>query len=762
MQHLPPLIQDLALILISAAGATLLCRWLKQPVVLGYILAGILVGPHTPFFTTVTEGESVRAWGEIGVIFLLFGLGLEFSFKKLLKMGFSVSITAAVEVILMLGVGFGLGRALGWSNMDSVFLGGILSISSTSIVVRALSESGLKTKSFSRLIFGILIVEDIAAVVLLVVLSTYAAQNALVGSEVVGVLVRIGFFMTLWFVVGVFVLPSALKKIKKHLSDEILLVIAVGLCLGMAVLATHSGLSAALGAFLMGSLLAETVEAERVEKILDPVRSLFSAVFFVSVGMMLDPAVLQEKAGLILLISGVLIVAKTLSVTFAAVLTGNPVRDAVRSGMSLSQIGEFSFIIATLGVKLHVVDSVLYSITVSISILTAFTTPHAVRLSGPLSERLERWMDSSLPLRWREGLRSYQAAAQRISGEGDLRQVLKSQAAQALLNSVVVIALGVLARKFLKPDWIVSFAPDTISPWLASAVAVFLTIFVAAPFLWAVAFSGFRSATMRNYFQKPGERVPLILLSIVRAMVAFVLLGYLLSRFLPLRMGIFLVIGTVAAGFFLLSERLERVYEAFMSRFLLNLSARDREDEKKAQPAAPILLPWDSHLEVYKVSVDSPLVGHTLGALGVRERFAVTIAMIERDKRRIPAPPRDTVIYPGDQLHVLGEEAHLVAFRAEAEKESTQVNDTEVSDPFHLHPIALDESSPWISKTIRECGIRESLQGLVVGVERSGARHLNPAADWVLVRGDLVWVVGNSRLIKDWIKNRSQKGASPV
>jgi len=403
----------------------------------------------------------------------------------------------------------------------------------------------------------------------------------------------------------------------------------------------------------------------------------------------------------------------------------------------------------------------LYSLAVSISTLTAFTTPHALRFSGPISERLERWMDETLPSRWLQGLRSYQAAAQRISGEDDLRQSLKSQTAQAILNSVVVVALGVLAKKFLKPDVIISWAPNQISPWLASAIAVFILVFVASPFLWAVAFSGFKNNIMRSYFKIPGERVPLILLSIVRALVAFVLLGYLLSRFLPFRVGIFFVLGTVAAGFFLLSKRLERIYEAFMSRFLLNLSERDRDEKTKETIAAPpALLPWDSHLEEYQVSVDSALVGQTLGSLAIREKYAVTIAMIERGKKRIPAPPRDTVIYPGDRLYVLGEDQRLVAFRSEVEKDSASSLDLHSNDSFHLHPIALDSASPWVSKSIRDCGIREGLQGLVVGVERSGARHLNPAADWVLNSGDLVWVVGNTRLIKDWVKKGPPKSSS--
>ncbi len=758
MQHLPPLIQDLALILISAAGATLLCRWLKQPVVLGYILAGILVGPHTPFFATVTEAESVRTWAEIGVIFLLFGLGLEFSFKKLLKTGFSASVAATIEVLIMMQIGYGLGRLLGWNSMDAVFLGAILSISSTSIVVRALDEAGLKTSHFSRLVYGILIVEDIVAVVLMVVLSTYAAQHTLEGAEVLGVILRIVFFITVWFLVGVFVLPSVLKKIKKHLSDEILLVIAVGLCLGMAVLASQSGLSAALGAFLMGSLLAETVEAERVEKILHPVRALFSAVFFVSVGMMLDLSVLREYAGLIFLISGVFVVSKTFAVSGGAILAGNTVRDSVRSGMTLSQIGEFSFIIATLGMKLKVVDSKLYSLAISISTLTAFTTPHAVRLSQPVSEWVEQWMERTLPTRWWEGLRSYQSATQRISGEGNLGQILKKQAFQALLNVVVVIAVGALAKKYLRPEWIISITGDSIPHWLASAIAVFVMIFVSSPFLWAVSFSGFKNNLVRESFRRPGARVPVILVSVVRVLVGFILLGYLLSRYLPLKVGIFFVLGTISAGFFLLSERLENIYEAFMRRFILNFSEREREEEaKKAQSApqnAPVLLPWDSHIDVYQVSVDSPFVGQTLGDLGVREKYSVTIAMVERGKKRISAPPRDTVIYPGDRLYVFGEDRNLVIFKSEAEKvlpDSTP--ELDASGMMRLHPIPLDESAPWVSKSIRECGIRESLQGLVVGVERSGARHLNPSADWVLKPGDLVWVVGNTRLIQSWVKS---------
>ncbi|MFP5459830.1 MAG: cation:proton antiporter, partial [Bacteriovoracia bacterium] len=357
MTHLPGLIQDLGFILMTAAAVTLLCKFLKQPVVLGYLIAGFLVGPHVPWVPTITDMESIKVWAEIGVIFLLFSLGLEFSFKKLVKVGGASSITALFEIVFMLVAGFFTGQIIGWSRMDSLFLGGILSISSTTIIVRAFEELGLKKKGFTNLVFGVLIVEDLAAILLLVLLSTVAATQTLSGTALLNSSVQLVFFLVTWFLLGIYLLPGLLNRIKPWLSNETMLIVSLGLCLMMVLVATRVGFSPALGAFVMGSLLAETREGHRIEEILVPVRDLFAAIVFVSVGMLIDPRILVEHGGVILVLTVVTIIGKFLSSATGALVSGQSLKTSVQAGMSLAQIGEFSFIIATLGMTLGVTNT---------------------------------------------------------------------------------------------------------------------------------------------------------------------------------------------------------------------------------------------------------------------------------------------------------------------------------------------------------------------------------------------------------------------
>ena len=370
MIHLPDLIQDLGLILMAAALVTILFKKLKQPVVLGYLIAGFLVGPNFAFLPTVKDHASILIWAEIGVIFMLFGLGLEFSFKKLKKVGKSASITASFEILCMLGCGYLTGQLLGWSKMDSLFLGGILSISSTTIIVRAFDELNLKGRSFVSLVFGVLIVEDLIAILLLVLLSSVAVTQSLSGSELLFSALRLGFFLIIWFLLGIYLLPVLLRNFREHLSDETMLIVSLGLCLMMVVIATQVGFSPALGAFVMGSILAETPKGQRIEQLLLPVKNLFSAIFFVSVGMLINTRILLSHFDIILLIAVVTIAGKFVSSLIGALLSGRSLKSSVQAGMSLAQIGEFSFIIATLGVTLKVTSDFLYPIAVAVCALT--------------------------------------------------------------------------------------------------------------------------------------------------------------------------------------------------------------------------------------------------------------------------------------------------------------------------------------------------------------------------------------------------------
>ena len=420
MAHLPHLVTDLGIILAAAGITTVLFKMLKQPLVLGYIIAGLLVGPHLPLFPTIHEIENIQIWAEIGVIFLLFSLGLEFSFKKLVTVGGASSVMAFVEIVTMLLLGYMTGQLLGWSTMDSIFLGGILSISSTTIIVRAFNELGVKSQRFAGLVFGVLIVEDLVAILLLVLLSTLAVSQQFAGTEMLAAVLKLAFFLVVWFLAGIFLIPTLLKRLGRFMNDETLLIVSLALCLLMVILAAQVGFSPALGAFIMGSILAETTKAEKIEHLITPVRDLFGAIFFVSVGILINPAMIVEYAGPIALISAITVLGKVFSITGGGLLAGQGLRTSIQSGMSVTQIGEFSFIIATLGLTLNVTSEFLYPIAVAVSAITTFTTPYMIRLSEPLY----RTVESALPEQWKVLLNRYSTGAHTINTTSDWKLVL--------------------------------------------------------------------------------------------------------------------------------------------------------------------------------------------------------------------------------------------------------------------------------------------------------------------------------------------------
>ena len=397
MGHVPELIIDLALILGAAAVMTIIFKMLRQPVVLGYIIAGVLVGPYFNFFPTVVESDGIKTWAEIGVIFLLFGLGLEFSFKKLLKVGNVAVITSLMGVGMTFLIGYNVGVLMGWGMMDSLFMGGILSIASTTIIFRGFDELGVKSQKFAGIVLGALIIEDLVAVVLMVILSTVSISRSFQGVEMILSIVKLIFFLVLWFVSGIFFLPTIFKQLKKYLNDETLLVVSLSLCFLMVVLSSEAGFSPALGAFIMGSILAETPKVERIEHLVQSVKDLFGAIFFVSVGMLLDPGMLVEYALPIAISTVVLLIGKPIFATIGALFAGQPIKVAVQTGMSLSQIGEFSFIIATLGVTLNVTSDFLYPVAVAVSVITTFTTPYMIGFSGRMSD----WVTLKMPVKWK-------------------------------------------------------------------------------------------------------------------------------------------------------------------------------------------------------------------------------------------------------------------------------------------------------------------------------------------------------------------------
>lgn len=738
MAHIPKLILDLALILGAAGFITLLFRRLKQPLVLGYILAGVLVSPNFALFPTISEVQGIQTWADIGVIFLLFALGLEFSFKKLASVGASAAVTGIFELLFMMGMGYAVGKLMGWPNMDCLFLGGIIAISSTTIIFRAFDELGLKTRQFTSLVMGVLIIEDLVAVLLLVLLSTLAVSQASAGTEMLIAILKLAFFLCLWFLTGIYILPSLLKAISKYLSNETLLIVAIALCLSMVVLASAVGFSAALGAFIMGSILAETVYGEHIEQLITPVKNLFGAIFFVSVGMLIDVKILWQYAGPVLLLTTIVMLGKTVFVSLGALIAGKPLRQAVQAGTSMSQIGEFSFIIATLGVTLKVTSSYLYPVAVGVSVITTFTTPYMIRLAEPLFGFVQK----NLPAKWVSSLNKYSLGSQTIKGESDWRTVFNAYLQMILLNAVIIVGLILLSNYYLKP-FIAGYLYDSV--W-AKLVSLLLTLAVMAPFIWGLMAKKIHGIAYKAlWLDSKYNHGPLVTLEALRSMVAVILVGLLFRQFFPFWQAFAGTAIVMVIVLVIFRQRLQHFYHRIEHRFLTNLNER-------AQTTTPFqsLTPWDAHLSRITISPSSSLIDKELRELQLREKYGVNIALIERGNRIIYAPAATEKLFPYDEIGVIGTDIQLQEFSSlvQSMNEDTAAIAAD-SENISLVKIVVDEHNGLKGQTIRESRIREKTNGLVVGIERNGERLLNPISDMAFEWEDVVWLVGDRYKIKD-------------
>ncbi|GAB3915632.1 cation:proton antiporter domain-containing protein [Larkinella terrae] len=739
MAHLPNLIIDLAIILGTAAVTTLLFKWLKQPLVLGYILAGVLVGPKFSVFPTISDPETIRIWADIGVIVLLFNLGLEFNIKKLVKVGGTASMTGAFEITAMVLLGYLTGRALGWSTMDSIFLGGIVSISSTTIIIRAFDELGIKTQQFAGIVFGVLVIEDIVAVLLLVLLSTLAVSKQFFSAEMLVAIMKLGFFLVIWFLGGIFLVPSLLRSSRKFITDETLLIISLALCLLMVVFATSVGFSPALGAFIMGSILAGTIYAERIEILLTSIKDLFGAVFFVSVGMLIDPALLVQYAGPIAIITVVVILGKAVNVTLGALIVGQPLKQSIQTGMSLAQIGEFSFIIAALGLNLKVTSGFLYPIAVGVSALTAFTTPYMIRASGSICT----WVESRLSPRTRLFLTSYSSGAQTIGSVSDWYQLVREHLQIMIVNTAVILGIILISSKWLLPI----ITAEVVGKPYDGILAGFLSFFLMTPFLWALVLKRInRPVYTRLWTERKSYRGPLVTLAVTRGLLGLGLILLFLQQFFSVSLLLFVLV--IAGGIWLVvGKRLPFIYDLIEKRFLFNLNSRQIYQENRM---GRNLLPWDAHLSYFEVSAESPGAGFTLFELALREKYGVNVISIARGSMTMLVPGRDERLFPGDKIAVIGTDQQLEHFISLIETQTKEKAPSTPPQEISLQKMAVDESFPFIDQSIRNSGIREKTQGLIVGIERKGTRILNPDSTTFFLAGDVIWLAGNTKLIKEF------------
>ncbi len=740
MSDIPVLISDLAIILFSAGLITILFKWLKQPVVLGYIMAGIVAGPYTFGGSMITDVQNVHIWADIGVIFLLFALGLDFSFKKLLNIGGTAMISVLTIVGSMMMVGYITGLSLGWSHMNSLFLGGMLSMSSTTIIFKALDDMGLRNQRFAGVVFGILVAEDLFAVVLMVLLSTLAVSKHFEGMEMVDSILKLIAFLVFWSITGIFLIPTFLKKTKQWLNGETLLVVSLGLCLGMVMLAVKAGFSSALGAFVMGSILAETVEAETIENLLKPVKDLFGAIFFVSVGMMIDPSMLVEYWFPILLITVVVMVGQ---VTFAAsgiLLSGQSLKIAIQSGFSLAQIGEFAFIIASLGMSLHVTDKFLYPIVVTVSVITTFFTPYMIRLADPTYQ----FITHHLPASWIHFLDRYSTGTNTIRHKSKWHQLLKSLCRIVVTYTILSIFTIVLFLQYLTP--LIRKELPGLQGNLVSAIAILLLI---SPFLRALMMKKNHSEEFHQLWSDSKyNRGPLISLIVLRVALCIGIVMFVISSLINVAAGLLLVIATCIILFFIYSKRLKKYSIQLERRFLYNFTARQQDEERKSpikQRFVKHLLDRDLHLADFEVSQSSPSVGKTLKELNFRQTCGVSVVTIIRGEERINIPGGEERLYPFDHIIVAATDEEINVFRQFVENrveqrkhELEQQRTPEVS----LEQFTIEANTPLVGRTIRASGIRDKAACLVIGIERNGTSIMNPSPETAFEVGDVVWIVG--------------------
>jgi len=727
--HIPNLINDLGLILITAAIAVLIFKKLKQPLVLGYLVAGFLASSHFHFFPSVKDTNSITVWAEIGVIFLLFSLGLEFSFKKLLKVGGTASITALTQIFSMIILGYYAGKLMGWEEMNCIFLGVILSISSTTIILKAFDGLGVKSQKFTGNVIGALIVQDIVAILMMVLLSTIAVSQQFSGTELIQSLFKLGFFLIIWFVSGIFFIPTILKKLKPLFTDEMLLIVSLALCLFMVIFAAEVGFSPALGAFIMGSIIAETNEAEHIEHLVKPVKDLFGAVFFVSVGMLINPETLVEYAFPLMILTLITIFGQSITSTIGTLISGQPLKESIQTGMSLSQIGEFSFIIATLGASLNVTSDFLYPIIVAVSAITAFTTPYMIKYAIPVAA----FVEEKLPKRLVKRIEIYSANAQAIKTVSVWRKTIKEYIFQVSIHSIILFAIIQISKSFLMP------LMDNYS--YGNFFSAAITFVIITPFLWAVSLQRIATNEVDELLKNKKHHGPIFVLTFIRMLIGLFFIGMMLNNFFAPGIAILAFVFSVLL-ILLFPKRINKLYLKIENRFVKNYNQRELSVKKINRNN---LSPWDGHLANFLIVPESDLVGKPLEEIKIREEIGVNIAYIKRGNLHINVPTKYEKLYPNDEIFVIGTDIQVQEFRDYLIKHEVEAIQDEESDII-LQQFEL-ENQEFIGKTIKESELREQTKGLVVGVEHNGRRILNPESNFILSKNDIVWVVGDRKKV---------------
>lgn len=741
MSEIPSLVKDLALILITAGVVTLIFKRLKQPLVLGYIVAGVIVSPNLPVVMSVAGMENIETWADIGVMFLLFALGLDFSFKKILKMGMAPIIAALTIVFCMMTIGISVGNMFGWTPLNSLFLAGMLAMSSTTIIYKAFDDLGLRQQQFSSLVMSVLILEDILAIVMMVVLTTIAKGEGGDKSQMLVGLLDIVYFLILWFVIGLFFVPSFLRRMRSLINEEVLLIVSVALCCGMAVFASHVGFSSAFGSFVMGSILSETIEAKKIEKVIEPVKNLFGAIFFVSVGMMVDVSVVVEQWFTIIVITLAIVLGQSIFGTFGFMLSGQPLKTAMRCGFSMAQIGEFAFIIASLGLSLGVVSEFVYPVVVTVSVITTFLTPYMIRGAVPVNTFIEQ----QLPKKWISRINKLSdiAPSNYDHSQGNWKPLL----VQMMVNTVIygVLSTTVVILMF---TWGVKILSAFLKEGMAAPICAIITLIFIAPFLRAMVMKKNRSEEFKALWTgSRHNRAPLVFTILVRVVIAFI---YIYNIFVYLTdlpdivivgISIVSIIGIVySRGIKKNSIKLER-------SFLQNIRSKEiaaRASGKRRPLFEGHLLDRDIHISTVIVPQDSLWAGKKLMELNLRKRFGVHVSSIHRGNICVNIPSGSDIIFPGDNLNVIGSDEQLTNLNTTLQKEVAEEDPNIEDREMLLRRFAIGAGSPFLGKSLLTSGLRNSYNCMLVGLEDGPDNLISIKPDYPFAVGDVLWIVGEA------------------
>jgi CPA2 family monovalent cation:H+ antiporter-2 len=745
MSEIAPLISDLAVILIAAGIITLIFKCLKQPVVLGYIVAGILAGPAVPYIPTVSDPTNIKIWADIGVIFLLFAMGLEFSFKKLMTVGGTAVIASITIVSGMMFLGYTAGNALGFSHLSSIFLGGMLSMSSTAIVFKAFDDMGLRGQKFTGVVLGVLVVEDLVAVVLMVLLSTLAVSKQVEGMEMLESILKLGAFLIFWSLLGIYLIPSFLKKIKPFLNDETLLIIALGFCLGMVMIAAKAGFSSALGAFVMGSLLAETIEAEKIEKLVKPVKDLFAAIFFVSVGMMIQPDLLIEYLVPICILTILVIIGQIFFGSLGVLLSGQPLKIALQSGFSLTQIGEFAFIIASLGVSLKVTDDYLYPVIVAVSVVTTFLTPYMIRMATPVYQLIDNYLPSSIKLM----LNRYSSGSNTVKHKSTWNKLLKSMLLDVILYTVLTIFSIIIFFTYVNP-----IIRENILGFKGALLSLSIILAIILPFLWAIIMKKNHSPEfLKLWNDSKFNRGPLVSLIAIKLLFCASILMPVIVHIFNVASGVGFIITLLILLMIILSKKLKKRSLSIEKRFIDNFNGKTTDSNIGSPLTDNIFksLPFnDLHLMDFVVGQESSIVGRSLKEINFRQKYGINIVSIIRGERQINIPRGEERLYPFDKIIIVGTDEELDLFQEIIQKQDKEYRD-QLAQSFNnnikIEQFNIEPDSPLIGRSIQQSDIRDKNACLILGIERDGKSMMNPPSQTVFKENDNVWVAGEYRQI---------------